>query len=37
MLHASATWNFQVWFRDPAGPCGTGKSSTNALAVSFAP
>ena len=30
------TWYFQVWFRDPAGPCGSGVGLTNALAVTFA-
>ncbi|MFT7676493.1 MAG: hypothetical protein ACI8QC_000464 [Planctomycetota bacterium] len=37
MLSAGATWNFQVWFRDPAGPCGSGNGTTNAVAVTFAP
>ena len=28
---------FQTWFRDPNGPCGTGHSLTNGLAVVFGP
>ena len=23
-IQAGQTWNFQAWFRDPAGPCGSG-------------
>ncbi|MFT4542387.1 MAG: hypothetical protein ACI841_001516 [Planctomycetota bacterium] len=32
---AGATWNFQGWFRDPAGPCGFAFKLTNALSVTF--
>lgn len=32
-----ATWNFQVWFRDGSGPCGSGVNTTNALMVAFTP
>ncbi len=31
------TWNFQVWFRDGAGPCGSGINTSNALSVVFTP
>ena len=31
------TWRFQSWFRDPAGPCGFGFTTSSALAVTFTP
>lgn len=31
------TWIFQVWFRDPAGPCSSGFNLSNALSVIFIP
>ena len=34
-LLAGGTWNFQGWYRDPDGPCGTGFNLSNALAVTF--
>jgi hypothetical protein len=30
-------WNFQGWFRDPLGPCGSTFNLSNGLAVTFAP
>ncbi|MFT5155309.1 MAG: hypothetical protein ACI841_005320, partial [Planctomycetota bacterium] len=30
-----STWNFQGWYRDPAGPCGSAFNLTNALPVTF--
>ena len=30
-----ATWNFQGWYRDPAGPCGTGFNLTNGTSITF--
>lgn len=36
-IAAGQTWNFQVFYRDPAGSCGTGLNTTNALAVTFTP
>jgi hypothetical protein len=36
-LLPGANWNFQVWFRDPTGPCGSGLNTTNALSVTFTP
>lgn len=30
-----STWNFQGWFRDPAGPCGSGFNLTAGLSVEF--
>lgn len=34
-IDAGERWNFQVWYRDPAGPCGSGFNFTNALSVLF--
>jgi hypothetical protein len=31
------TWHFQAWYRNPAGPCGSGFNTTNAFSVTFAP
>ena len=31
------TWNFQYWYRDPAGPGGSGFNLSDALAVAFCP
>ncbi len=32
-----SAWNFQAWYRDPAGPCGAGFNTSNALEVVFLP
>ena len=32
-----SSWNFQHWFRDPAGPGGTGFNTTDGLSVVFCP
>ena len=29
------TWNFQCWYRDNAGPCGTGANLSNGVSVLF--
>lgn len=31
------TWNFQVWYRDPQGPCGGTINTSSAYAVTFQP
>ena len=31
------TWHFQAWYRNSAGPCGSGFNTTNAFSVTFAP
>ena len=36
-LAPGAQWNFQVWYRDIAGPCGSGTNTTNGMRVLFAP
>jgi len=36
-LVPGSAWHFQVWFRDAAGPCGSGFNLSSALTVSFAP
>jgi glucose/arabinose dehydrogenase len=34
-IQAGTTWNFQLWFRDPNGPVGTGSNLSDALTVTF--
>lgn len=34
---AGSTWYFQLWYRDPAGPLGTGFNMSSGLSVSFCP
>lgn len=34
---AGDTWNFQAWYRDGAGPCGSGANTSNAMSVTFYP
>ena len=34
-ITSGSTWNFQFWYRDPGGPCGTTYNVTNAVAVTF--
>ena len=36
-IAAGETWNFQAWYRDPGGPCGSAFNLSNALAVTFVP
>ena len=36
-ITAGQTWNFQCWYRNPAGPCGSGFNLSNGLQVSFTP
>ena len=36
-IQAGQTWNFQVWYRNVGGPCGTGSNTTNAVSVAFGP
>lgn len=36
-IQAGDTWHFQAWYRDDAGPCGSGFNVTNAYSVSFEP
>jgi hypothetical protein len=36
-ITAGSTWHFQAWYRNPAGPCGSGFNTTNAFSVTFAP
>ncbi|MCB9914355.1 MAG: right-handed parallel beta-helix repeat-containing protein [Planctomycetes bacterium] len=36
-IGAGATRLFQVWFRDPSGPCGTGWNTSNAYRITFEP
>ena len=32
-----STWNFQVWYRNPTGPCGFATNLTNGLSVTWTP
>lgn len=34
-LEAGDRWNFQLWYRDPSGPGGTGGNTSDALSVLF--
>ncbi|MFT5153006.1 MAG: hypothetical protein ACI841_003005, partial [Planctomycetota bacterium] len=36
-IAAGSTWNFQGWFRDPAGPCGTAYNLSQGLTILFTP
>ena len=36
-LAAIGSWGFQVWYRDPMGPCGSGFNLTNGVEIQFAP
>ncbi len=36
-IRAGSTWNFQAWYRDPMGPCGSGSNVSNAISLSFVP
>jgi hypothetical protein len=36
-LQPGQVWNFQLWYRDNAGPCGSGTNTSNGLSVVFAP
>jgi len=36
-IQAGQYWNFQAWYRNPAGPCGSGFNLTNGLQVLFSP
>ena len=36
-ITSGSTWNFQAYYRDPAGPCGFGFNLSNAVSVTFAP
>ncbi len=36
-IEAGATWNFQVWYRDTAGPCGGLTNYSNGVQVAFTP
>ncbi len=36
-IQSGQTWNFQVWYRNVGGPCGSGSNTTNGLSVVFGP
>ena len=32
-----STWHFQLWYRDPSGPCGNTFNASNAVSATFGP
>jgi hypothetical protein len=36
-IQAGEVWNFQVWYRDLAGPCGHLSNYSNGVQVAFVP
>ena len=36
-IAVSSTWNFQMWYRDPMGPCGSGFNLSSAMSATFVP
>jgi hypothetical protein len=36
-IQMGQTWNFQVWYRNPTGPCGSGTNLSNGETVTFSP
>ena len=36
-IHAGQTWDFQVWYRDTAGPCHGLTNYSNGVQVAFTP
>ena len=36
-IAAGQTWNYQCWYRNPFGPCGSNFNLSNALQVTFQP
>ena len=36
-IQAGQTWNFEYWYRDPNGPCGSNTNFTNGVKVTFGP
>ncbi len=33
----ATTYNFQIWYRDPSGPCGSSSNFSNGLSITFDP
>lgn len=36
-IQPGQTWNFQCWYRDPGGPCGSNFNLSNAVRIAFQP
>jgi len=36
-IFVGSTWNFQMYYRDPFGPCAQGANLSNAIQAQFTP
>ena len=36
-IQSGQTWNFEFWYRDPNGPCGSNTNFSNGVKVAFVP
>ena len=36
-IQPGSSWSFQLWYRDPQGPCGAGSNLSSAVSATFTP